>query len=320
MRLPTPSAQRIKPPAGLGRFPDYSVSLTTLAIAVCGLFALLFAMVMPPFQVGDEHAHFVRAYQISRGEFIGHPGSALPAAVVSLLARYPEDAWDWRKTTPRQSLADVFASSLAPDAPPAPLTDDATHRFLTRGALGANLYTPVVYAPASAGIGLARIFRIPPLGAMYTARFMNVLAFVAGLCAACRLAPDYRALIIAVALLPMTLHQIGGVSADAGTIVISLIGFALILRTRQEAVSANYLALVLIAFVCWAMCKGSIWALPLLLLIPRRTFGSNAKRAGYIAAVAVSMALAVAFWQLVNQASLAALQLKPVHSGVDISD
>ena len=76
------------------------------AVVVAGLFGCAFALLMPPFQFNDEHGHFARAYQISRGEFIGHRPPSLPSRVLSTLLEYPEGFE--RKTARRISFADLF--------------------------------------------------------------------------------------------------------------------------------------------------------------------------------------------------------------------
>ena len=61
---------------------------------LCGALALAFAIVMPPLQAPDEHGHFVRAYVISRGEFVAKGIPELPAPVASFVMRYPEFLYD----------------------------------------------------------------------------------------------------------------------------------------------------------------------------------------------------------------------------------
>src|ERR1039457_5950010 len=66
-------------------------AMTALTVLIAGVLGLAFALLMPPFQFNDEHAHFARSYQISRGDFAGRPDPRLPSALVASLQRYPTD-------------------------------------------------------------------------------------------------------------------------------------------------------------------------------------------------------------------------------------
>jgi hypothetical protein len=65
------------------RFALYSV-------CAAGILASGFALLMPPFQANDEHGHFVRAFQISRGHFVEHEGERLPSTLLAAIHRYGE--------------------------------------------------------------------------------------------------------------------------------------------------------------------------------------------------------------------------------------
>ena len=123
---------------------------------------------------------------------------------------------------------------------------------------------------------------------LYAARLMNLFSFLAALTIALLLAPGFRALITGLALMPMTLQQAVAVSADSITIAFALVGFALLLRTREQAVDRRYLAIVLVTVPLWAMCKNSIWVLPLLLLIPASQFKGRGQRAAFVLAATLA--------------------------------
>ena len=50
---------------------------------------LFFATLVPPLQVPDEMAHFVRAYSVSNGVCVPPPMETLPAAIIELNAAFP---------------------------------------------------------------------------------------------------------------------------------------------------------------------------------------------------------------------------------------
>src|ERR1035438_4746325 len=220
-------------------FPPSSVMYTVCTAAIL---ALGFAFLVPPFQFNDEHGHFARAYQISRGEFVGREGETLPSALLALLHRYPEVHPD--TFIPRKILNDLMPGPLDWNTSEPP-TDGPGQRYFMWAVRASRLYCPLVYMPASGGILLARALNLSPLAMLYAARTMNVLCFVAALWLALSLAPGIRVLITAVALMPMTLHQAAAVSADQLTIALSLAGIAMVLHTREYAVGQRYLAAML---------------------------------------------------------------------------
>lgn len=272
---------------------------------------------MPPLQLNDEHGHFLRAYRISDGEWISH-SKAIPPALVVFLQRYPESIEMHRKVIPSELMAELSGPAAAPAVPPA-MGDDASHRYLTWGILGSSLYCPIVYLPASAGITLARVLRLAPLGMLYMARTFNVLTLLVAVWLAFRLAPSARTLVAAVALMPMTLNEAGGLSADAVTIAISLIGFALIIRTREGLVSGRLLAATGATFTVWALAKACIWAMPLLLLIPEAAFRTRRRRVSFVAGTSLAMLVALVAWQITIHANMEAFQTARMARGIDAS-
>jgi uncharacterized membrane protein len=307
--LPQKSAQK-----------HHSDSTTIAVLALFGLFATAFAVLMPPLQLNDEHGHFVRAYLISRGEFIGHPDSQLPAPVMAFVRRYPE--WSF-KPDPRVSLRELAAESTARDVSESnsnsePVRDDAEHRYLQWAVRGANIYCPIVYLPASLGILAARVLRFTPLAMMYMGRVANVLFVLVALGLAFHVSRSFPALIAAVALMPMTLHQTGGISGDAVTIAVSILGFALVFRTREQKVDRRYLLGLLIFFAVWGLCKASIWALPFIFLVSSSQFSSKRRYLAYIAAGACGLVVTLAVWQMMNHANLEELRIARLARGIDM--
>ncbi len=270
-------------------------------VSIACILALGFAFFMGPFQFNDEHGHFVRAYQISRGEIVGHEGERIPAALLALLQRYPEG--DWKASHARAAMNDLRSGPLESNTLILP-SDAPDKRYFLWAVRATRLYCPIVYLPASAGILLARALSLPPLAMLYAARTMNVLCFSAALWLALSLAPGFRVAITAIALMPMTLHQAAAISADQLTIALSIAGLAMVLHTRDQPVSRRYMAALLVVFVILTSSKNSYWALPLLLLVPTQRFGHRANKAAYIAAVVVAALGTVAIWNSLCHDSL----------------
>uniref|UniRef100_Q01XM3 Membrane protein-like protein n=1 Tax=Solibacter usitatus (strain Ellin6076) TaxID=234267 RepID=Q01XM3_SOLUE len=295
--------------------------LQHLSLVICGLMALAFAVVMPPFQVPDEDGHFIRAYLISRGEFVGRGAPRVPGTVVLSMMRYPEMGERFGRFKPRELVRDLIPhpGSVSPEVPSLNLGNlDVRHRWLPWSIIGSSLYCPLVYMPASLGIATVRILSGSPLLMMYGARLFNVIVFAAALAISFRLAPRYRALFTAVALMPMTLQQAGGISADLVTIAFSFVGFSLVLHSREHFVSRRLLILIVLVFVMWVLCKSSIWALPLLLLIPVSAFKNRLTWAAYLGVASVCMVGALLVWNNVTAPNLETFRAVRLTHGVDM--
>lgn len=297
----------------------YRDPLTSFTVAAAAVLACAFAVVMPPLQLNDEHGHFVRAYQISRGDWRGDPAPALPQPVIDFLMRYPEGIDRERKLAPSEIASAFSRPPEAGSTSQSRVRADARHRFIDWSILASSLYCPIVYLPSAAGIAVARAFGFSPAAMLYAARIFNALFFAAALWAAFRLMPGSRALLAAIALMPMTLHQAGGTSADLVTIAVAFVGFALILRSRADGSDPWLLIAIAFVFPIWVLCKTSIWALPLLLLIPRRRFGSRWQRAGVVAGVALAAMAGLAIWQHVAQGNMQLFRADRLARGMDTS-
>jgi uncharacterized membrane protein len=153
---------------------------------------------------------------------------------------------------------------------------------------------------------------------LFAARLMNVLFFLTALVIALLLAPSFRALFIAVALMPMTLHQAAAVSADPVTISFSFVGFALVLRAREQSVSRRYLAALFAMVPVWVLCKNSFWALPVLPLIPAAQFNGNLKRLTYLLTITVVTIAALFWWRNLTRDAFEDFRAAELSQGIDV--
>jgi len=273
-------------------------------------------VVIPPFQANDEHGHFVRAYEISRGHLLGKSLPSLPVSVIGLLARYPERLEDTGGAGKliREDLARAPGSSEE-----IPLPDSGpTHKYLKWGIIGANLYCPVAYLPAAAGVWLGRSVSSSALSLIYAARLSNVIVFALALALAFQLAPECRALLGALAMLPMTLEQVSVVSADAAVISAAFLGFAAILRTRRKPASRKLMVGIAILLPLWAVCKPSPWTFGTTFLIGGVWFTSWRSRMLYVAAILGAMLAASIWWQVLSSPNTQALRESRRMNGIDI--
>lgn len=316
MTAPAPTEEVVDATPGSRGHQTPGRTLTVVIVAVAAVLGLGYAAVMPPFQFNDEHAHFARAWQISGGEFIGRADSKLPSAILAALTHYPEGFPPG--SAPKIALADLFTGGKKDFGALRGVEDIPQLRFFTHGVVSSQVYWAGCYLPAAAGIRMARLLGMSPLGMMYGARLMNLAAFLAALTAALWLAPGVRALVTAVALMPMTLQQAVAISADSMTIAFALLGFAMILRAREQPVGRRYLALLLALVPLWTLCKNSMWALSLLLLIPHSRFRSKTEHVGFLAGTTMLVVAVLLLWRSLTSDALGYYAAWELSKGLDL--
>src|SRR5262249_33552289 len=150
---------------------------------------------------------------------------------------------------------------------------------------------------------------LPPLMLLYTARFADLLFFLAACAVSFRLAPEYSRTFAALALLPMMLHQAAGVTADVPALALGLVAIACLLWLRTHRPERRALLAISAVFVAWALCKLSPWAFGALLLTPRSAFPSRAAWLKYIAGTGVAMAISIGLWQAASRANVEQMRL-----------
>jgi uncharacterized membrane protein len=281
---------------------------TPILFAVMALsIGALYGTLIPPLQIPDEGAHFVRAYGVSRGDCVTPADFSVPGDLGAFVIRYPGGLESRRSYTLTETAANLSGSM-----------DETQRRPFENVA--ANLYSCVPYLPAAAAIGAGRLVAVSPAMAMSMGRAANLIAYVALTGIALWLLPDFHLLLFALALMPMTLHQAASLSADGLTISSTFLLTAYILRRAfgpQTSVMALRQHIILAGLIVFSsLCKFNIWLVLLTALIPTVRFGSRRNRwlavAGYLALACIVAAI----WQKVNwqhaqafQAHLAAKQI-----------
>jgi uncharacterized membrane protein len=284
---------------------------------IAGVLGIGYALVTPPFQFGDEHSHFARSYQIARGGFVGSGNPELPPGVMKVIAEYPEGYLHPRAAL-QFRIADLLARGSGDSMPPQPVGDVEGIPTFGHGIAAVQVYWSGCYLPAAAAIAVARWCDLSPVAMLYAARLAQLLVFLAALALALYLAPDFRALIIGVVLMPTTIQQAVTVGADSMTIACGIAGFAIILYTRDHPVSRRCLAALWAAVPFWVLCKNSLWAPLLLLLIPANQFRSRARQAAYLTSAAAMSVAALLVWKFITSAAMAHYAAVELSKGLDL--
>jgi uncharacterized membrane protein len=214
-----------------------------LFVAAALLLGLAYVFVTPPFEVPDEQNHFWRALAVGRGQFLPARGlDSMP--VVKSTQNF---VWVLSRTEPRETLAQKLriVAAIGYDGKPA-----GTIRF-------AAWYTPLPYVAQS----LIAALPLRPAVVFYGGRVVNLLFAVLLIALAIRIAPQYGSILAAAALLPMSLYELGSLSADAPTIALAWLFTALLLAAPRRV-----WVIALVGFAL-ALCKPVYFLLALLALL-----------------------------------------------------
>ena len=197
---------------------------------VCFLLGLLgtlpLVVLTPPFQVVDEHQHFLRAYEVSelRMRAIVQDGemkAMLPSSLIELI----ESFFGTRAVfAPRPITAQPLQQTwMALDRPLEPGRRELVSVMY-------NTYPPPPYLPQAIAIAVGRWLGAGPLALLYLGRLANALVALIVLASAVRLMPIGRELTMLFGLLPMAISEYASVSPDAAVITTAFLFTAVALR------------------------------------------------------------------------------------------
>lgn len=260
------------------------------------LAGLCFVFANPPMQAPDETMHFLRAYAVGSGQFLFDEKQQFPNDVNLLVRDFPG-----------AYINGVSGEKLAPDAP---TIADAFARYSADKATGAvapGAFTPVQqlvpYFPQALGVAVGRLFGADALACMYLARAANLLCY-AVLCGyAAAVIRRFSAVLIALAISPVSLFMAGSCSSDGLFMGLTWIFIALCL---SDVVTKKRLAVLALCFGLTFHAKYTTLALlPLLLLLPFEQKPRKGKKALSAAAqrwgvLAVCLAAGVIIYALLT--------------------
>ncbi|CAN7366307.1 DUF2142 domain-containing protein [Aminobacter sp. LjRoot7] len=236
--------------------------------------ALSFAWRAVPFSLPDEGAHFLRAYEVSRGHFFNRPG-------------------DDGVLMPCDDYL-VIGSKYSPIA----FFEDVSQRLVAEGEAckvrsrnSAGIYSPVPYVASALGIRAAESLELQrPEDQLIAARVANVLLGSVILYTALLLFPIGRWALLYVMWLPFTVMVRSSVSADAVTLTSIAVFIAIALSYSAKPRGAAYwLFASVLAFVIGA-CKIVYGPVSLLMLFATPAQRSSLWR-GSLGALVVAVSL-----------------------------
>jgi uncharacterized membrane protein len=257
---------------------------------------LSFLVLTPPGQVPDEHAHFLRAYQVSEGHIVStkngdHTGDHIPSSVSRFMSCY--DALPFHREN-KVSVSQILdTASIRIDENDRPFT----------GFSNTAIHPPLIYAPQAMGIFLARQFTPSVLVMFYIGRLFNFLVAIALTFWAIRCMPVGKWIFTVLALTPMMMFMSSSLSSDALTNALSFLFLAQILLCAfgpDERVSTSNFITAAVLGVALGQSKQAYFLLvAAYLLIPYARMGTASRYWLGFLVVATSTLLSVSGWGIV---------------------
>ncbi|MBS1847442.1 MAG: DUF2142 domain-containing protein [Actinobacteria bacterium] len=283
----------LPPPKG----SDHGINWVAWFAIVGILIGTASAIVTPVIRGADEFTHIARVVTIDRGYLVPPRTSDAPAdyRIDGCLATYrtlgfihlmkPPAKWGWQ-------FATVHCGPSSP-----------LHTNGTTPIGNTEINAPLPYVPALVGYRIGRsIGGIVP--AFYGARLIQMLAYVALVCWAIRLAPRGKPFLFAIGVLPAAIQTAGTISADPVSLGVAFVAaaFTLDLVDRgRRGIPASTRTLVVYASVLVALVLCKTVNAPLValaLLVPTSVFGSMRRRLVFGAATIGAAGAIVAAWSL----------------------
>ena len=271
-----------------------------LAFLFVLIFGVILVFVTPIYQIPDEPNHFLRAYQISEGDFRSNIYEDGNVAVF-----YTHTPISFLFTDYFSDLPNFFAK------PNKPFTLDKLKETLN---IPLNVgerqyfpipntgnYAPTLYFPQAVGAFLARQVS-SSAGIIFFAMRLFAVIFTA-LCVALsiKLLPEKKLLIFLVAVMPMFLAQVSSINADAVLFSIAVLFSAYILSlTAKDKQFTKYTWLKLACIAVILGLSKQVYGVILLLylLIPRDNVGGIKKFfVGFVGLIAIYV-LSLSFWSM----------------------
>ena len=252
-------------------------------------FGLLFVFLTPPFGGGDEQHHFLRAYEIASGQWLGHsigPSGIKQFQDGAMAIIFPAIK---NQHYSNQDYAALNAITLDANTPTPQL---ANPMMMAQFPLAHSLYVPTM------AIGI--LFDMKPLHILYLCRASGMLLSVLLIYIAIRKTPVGGYVMAAIALLPTAVFFRSFIHTDGLMLGLAFLFFASISRMLCAQHSSSDIQNNRIAFytaLLIAPLKTGYAMLPLLALITQKHLSAYLQKRGVLfAVIALPGLMLAAIW------------------------
>ncbi len=246
------------------------VDLEKVFIVLGTVAGISLIFLIPPFNIPDEGAHFVKSYYVGINGNDDGGRVILPESINNFSYKYIHGSYVYTiKYNVKNYFGDIF------DRLSVSVESDETFNYSNTNSLSVIPYLPSVVA-----ITIARAFRLPSIFLLMFGRFANLLCALLMGYYSIKGIPAFKRLIFVMLLFPIVMQQNMGINMDWLTNIISvvIISYVLRLKYRKTTISNKNMALLTGMVFILAFCKFGYFPIAfLVLLIPNKNFESKKK-------------------------------------------
>lgn len=237
------------------------------------------SILLPPFHVPDEVAHFMKAYSIANPSLSkvdnGKHYVLLPNNTNDNIGKYTAALQSTQyRTTIKEYYVDFTEMS----------NSNYTKRYYFDNTYGINSFC---YLIPSFIIFIFSLFHLPIILCSIVCRIVNAFVFILFGYEALKIAPKFKRILFIILLLPITIQEVCAVNQDTITISIAILLISYYLKliyddTISEYSTKNILLFIFISFLL-GLCKPIYFPITFLsLLLPKKKFKNKLTRVAAI--------------------------------------
>lgn len=231
-------------------------------IILSTIIGISFLLLIPPFNVPDEPAHFVKSYTLLDKNSINDNGYAkINSNLYNFITDYKYTCMDYDvKYNGRNYLNALFKM------------DDSENNLYTYSYTNTKKSSILPYLPSALIIMLGKSF-LPPLFLLILSRAINLVLSIIICYHALKIAPHFKKIFFVIMLLPTFIQQSAGINMDWITNSVSLLIISYIMKLIYINKKINFrdiIFLFILGFIL-SFCKFGFFPIMfLILLIPNK--------------------------------------------------
>ena len=234
-------------------------------IVLATFFGIAMLFLIPPFNVPDEGAHFIKSFETSYINNNDGGYSHLPKSIEDFFYKYVQGSHDGSTKYNGKNYLSDFLQNGEYDVRSENIKDYTNTKFLS----------VVPYIPSIITIAIARIINLSPLLLVVIGKFTNLLITITLCYLALKKISCFKKVLFVIALFPIFLQQAGAINMDWLTNLSSLLIVVSVFYYRQteKEIGIKDIALMSLIAIILAYCKfGYFPILLMVLLIPNEKF------------------------------------------------
>lgn len=237
-------------------------------LVLATLIGLTIMFLIPPFNIPDEGAHFIKSFEYTLDETDEYARCILPESISNFRYKYEHGSYEYNSNYNFKSyFVDLFDSGNYS------VLNDKIENY------GNTINLPVIaYIPTILLFKVLRLLEVSPFILFMSGRFINLLIMIVICYYSIRNLPRFKKIIFVVTLLPIFLHQGMGINQDwlTNSMAICIVTYIIKLKYQYDKVELKNIGILSLMAIIIALCKfGYFFVLLLVWIIPNDKFDNK---------------------------------------------